>query len=62
MSTRNILALYFKDHDTLKAVESALNRVLPEGPTGGLTEAEANEQRKIMSRMRLVLRRDPGPQ
>lgn len=60
MATRDILASYFKDHDTLKAVESALDRVLPEGSTGGLTVAEADEQRKIMDRMRTVLRRKPG--
>lgn len=56
--TRQQLAVYFKSHDLLKAAETALEKVYPEGSTGIPTLAEADAQRLIMKRLRTALRKD----
>lgn len=55
---RDKLIRIFKSHETLKAVENALNYVLPEGVTGPLTPQELIDQRAIMSRLRDAIRGD----
>ena len=55
---RDKLIRIFKNHETLKAMENALNNVLPEGVTGLLTLQELSVQRAIMSRLRDAIRGD----
>ena len=55
---RDKLIRIFKNHETLKAMENALNYVLPEGVTGPLTPQELSDQRAIMSRLRDAIRGD----